>query len=151
MRNPERRIRLLVPALALIALLAPSVVRAQAPEPQTLHCGPSSVGTGDLVAVNVGYPGLNVGPADVRVRLLNSEGALLLERSLALEPGQSRSVRYTVPAATARRLVVVRGEIALDRGPAEPVLLGTFQLFGLGLTYGPNVLCSGDTGSRGPV
>jgi hypothetical protein len=151
MRNPERRIRFLVPALALIALLAPSVVRAQAPEPQTIHCGPSSVGTGDLVAVNVGYPGLNVGSADVLVRLLNSEGALLLERRLALAPGQSRSVRYTVPAATARRLVVGRGEIALERGPVEPVLLGTFQLFGLGLTYGPKVLCSGDTGSRGPV
>ena len=77
---------------------------------------------------------------------------MLLERRLALEPGTvAGSVRYTVPAATARRLVVIRSEIALDRGPAEPVLLGTFQLFGLGLTYGPNVLCSGDTGSRGPV
>jgi len=149
MRNPRSRVRLVVSALAL-ALAAPAAIPAQVPQ-RGLDCPPSSVGTGDLVSVNVGYPERNVGPAEVRVRVLGSEGAVLLERSLTLNPGQSRAVRYSVPSATARRLVVIRSEIVLDSGPVEPVLLGTFQLFGLGLTYGPNVLCSGDTGPRGPV
>jgi hypothetical protein len=149
MSKPDSGLRAL--AFALVVLAVPVLVEAQAPAPQVFHCGPGSVFSGDLVAVNVGYPERNETAATVRVRLLDLDGGLLLDRTLTLTPGQSRTVRYTVAASLSRRLVLVRAEILLESGPVEPTLLGTLQLFGLGLTYGPNWQCSGDTGTRGPA
>jgi hypothetical protein len=153
MRTPDRRI-LSLPILALLMLGLPGPSRAQDPEPtpRVFDCGPSLVKPGDLAAVNVGYPARlgNTSPADVRVRILDAAGAPLLERRLRLTPGQSRSVRHQV-AASDRALALVRAEFVVADGPPNLRLVGTFQLFGLGLTYGPHLVCSGDTGSRGPA
>jgi hypothetical protein len=127
-------------------------VRAQVPPPpSTLDCGPTRVNVGDFLDVNVGNADRPPQTATVLlVRLLNPDGGLLLERRLTLAPGQSRTVRWLATATLARQ-VLVRGEVVLVTGPEEPRLRGTVQVFGPGLTYGPHLVCSGDTGGRGPV
>jgi len=153
MRTPNRR-TLFPPILTLLMLGVAGPSRAQDPEPtpRVFDCGPSLVKPGDLAAVNVGYPARtsNTGPAEVRVRILDAAGAPLLERRLRLAPGESGSVRHLI-AASDKRLELVRAEFLVADGPPNLRLVGTFQLFGLGLTYGPHLVCSGDTGSRGPA
>jgi hypothetical protein len=150
MRAPRHRVSLLL-AVGLAVLTGPVKLDAQTTPPRALDCGPSIVKVGDLVAVNVGYPDRNAGPAAVRVRLVDGTGALRLGVRFVLSPGQARSVRWTVPASTTGAPVLVRGEVLVDSGPEVLRMNGTFQLFGAGLTYGPNFECSGDTGGRGPV
>jgi hypothetical protein len=154
MRTSDRRIHV-QPLLAAVAVLAVSAVsgpaRAQDPEPRLFDCGPSIVKPGDLAAVNVGYPARNTGNVELLVRLLDASGAPLVERVLRLAPGQSQTVRHRVESPDSR-LRLVRGEFLVQSGPERVRLLGTFQVFGgLGLTYGPHLVCSGDTGSRGPA
>ena len=143
-------------ALAFLLTLAtgdttsPQVFAQEAPA-APLHCGPINVFEGHLVALNVG----NVGrppqtPGVVQVRLLDPDGNPLLERSLTLAPGQSRSASLRVS-----RTGLVRGEVVPVSGPDELQLRATLQVHrpsrSGGLTYGPNVECSGPTGNRGPV
>ena len=143
-------------AIALVLTLAiggtPSQpVFAQEVPADPLHCGPIHVFEGDLVSLNVG----NVGrppqtPGVLQLRLLDPDGNPLLERSVTLAPGQSRSASLRLP-----RGGLVRGEIVPVSGPDDLRVRGTMQVQvptrPRGLTYGPNVDCSGPTGNRGPV
>ena len=146
------------PALGALALLLTALGGGQTTKPvfaqetpvDTLHCGPIDVFLGDLVALNVG----NVGdaaqaPGVVQLRLLDANGAPLLERTITLLPGQSRAASLRLPRAG-----LVRGEV-IPSSSDVPELRATLQVHAAtplrGLTYGPNVLCSGPTGHRGPV
>jgi hypothetical protein len=85
-------------------------------------------------------------------RLMDPSGAPLIETQVTLAPGQSRSLRW--PAGTGvvtGKQALVRGEVVELSGPTNLKLVGTLQVFKPGLTYGPNVMCWGDTGGRGPV
>ena len=124
-------------------------VLAQEAPAVPFHCGPMHIFPGDLVALNVG----NVGRPPqvsgvVQLRLLDLDGNPLLERSLTLAPGQSRSASLRLP-----RGGLVRGEVIPLSGPEDLRLRATMQVpsRGLGLTYGPIVDCSGPTANRGPV
>jgi len=154
MPNPRRFAARTLLLVALGWLVADGRgVRAQVPPPpRTIDCGPIRVNVGDFVAVNVGNADRPPQtPTVLLVRLLNPDGGLLLERSLTLSPGQSRTVRWPATTTGVARQVLVRGEVVLVTGPEEPRLLGPVQVFGPRLTYGPHLVCSGDTGGRGPV
>jgi hypothetical protein len=143
-------LRIVVPLVVLACLVVPDDrAMAQTPVPIPLDCGPFRVNVGDLVAVNVGNPAAS--PADVLVRLLDREGGVLVEQRLLLEPGRSRTVRWASAGAVPPQ-ALVRSEIVVEPGLAQPRVRGTAQVFGgRGLTYGPNFECSGEFGGRGPV
>jgi hypothetical protein len=142
-----------VAATALLLMMAVGVgvqprVLAQAPDVPPLHCGPLGVLRGDLVAINVSNTGQGVEPVVASVRLLDTTGSPLLDRTITLATGHSISVSTTLANGG-----LVRGEIATLSGPSEPRLRATLQVLDVGgdLTYGPNVQCSGQTANRGPV
>jgi hypothetical protein len=147
------------PALWALALLltigvgsrTTKPVFAQEPPADPVHCGPTHIFEGDLVALNVGnVGGPSLVPGVVLLRLLDPNGNPLLERSLTLLPGQSRAASLRVPRAG-----LVRGEVLPVSGPDDLQLRATMQVQVStplrGLTYGPNFECSGPTGHRGPV
>jgi hypothetical protein len=104
---------------------------------------------GDLVALNVGNAGrAPQGPIVVLLRLVDSEGGALVERTMTLAAGQSRLV-YTLSV----RGGLVRGEVVPVSPPEDLRLTATMQwLTRAGqLTTGPIVECAGPTGNRGPV
>jgi hypothetical protein len=136
-------------AAAAAATVAPGV-RAQEVPVVPIDCGPFRVAPGDLVHVNVG----NGGPAAeelviVHAGLMDQDGALLGERNITLQPGQSRSLSVSVPGGG-----LVRARVRVVTGPESPQLRATMQSTRqtrLRLTYGPIVECAGPTASRGPV
>jgi hypothetical protein len=157
--NKEQVMRLIPrPAPWALALLVATAfggntstpVRAQEIPPGVpLDCGPLHILVGDLVSINVGNVGrTHQGPAVVQLRVLDAAGAPLLDRSVSLALGQSRSARVRLTQEG-----LVRGEVVPVSGPDDLQLKGTMQVFhGSGdLTYGPNVECSGPTANRGPV
>jgi len=139
-------------ALLLTAALGTSTsgrVLAQEPPAIPFDCGPMRVLPGDLVAVNVGNAGRPPqAPLVVEIRLFDADGSPLLERSLTLAPGQSRSASVLLASRA-----LVRGEVVPDSPPEGLRLKATMQvpLRTGGLTYGPIVECAGPTGNRGPV
>lgn len=147
------------PAIWATALLLTNVlvgstsgrVAAQVPVPVPIDCGPMGILVGDLVALNVGNGArAPQAPLVVQFRLLDAEGRPLLERSVTLAPGQSRSL-----SLRAGRTSLVRGEVVPLSSPEDLRLKATMQVLSVspagGLTYGPIVECSGPTGNRGPV
>jgi hypothetical protein len=148
MRVPVRRAGIAAFALAAVAGGQPQA-RAQVIEP-TIDCGPFRVFPGDLVHVNVG----NTGSAAeelviVHVGVLDENGAPLLERTITLAPGHSRSASVTMADGG-----LVRGRVRVMSGPENPQLRATMQgtrQQRFRLTYGPNFECAGPTASRGPV
>ena len=149
MRGLRRKTGLAV-ALLAAATAGSSGLRAQEVPVVPIDCGPFRVSPGDLVQVNVG----NAGPAGeelviVHAGLLDQDGAVLSERTITLEPGQSRSL--SVPVAGGG---LVRGRVRMVSGPDTPQVRATMQATRqtrLRLTYGPIVECAGPTASRGPV
>jgi hypothetical protein len=139
-------------ALVLTAALgagASRLVQAQEPVPREFDCGPMYIFAGDLVALNVGNAGrAPQGPVVVLLRLLDSAGAALVERTLTLAPGQS-SFTYRLPAQAG----LVRGEVVPVSPPDDLRLTATMQVLVRAgqLTVGPIVECAGPTGNRGPV
>jgi hypothetical protein len=111
------------------------------------------VNASDSISLNVGNPGrAPQDPAVLLLRLLDADGLPLVEQTITLLPGQSQSLRWPGRRGIPRQ-ILVRGEVVVMTGPIDLRLVGTMQVFrpGLGLTYGPNFECRGDTGGRGPV
>jgi hypothetical protein len=153
MSMPSPFVKRLLPLVTLVALVAAGQ-RASAqvppPDPTPLDCGPIRVNVDDFVAFNVGNPARPPeSPTVLLVRLANPDGDAVLERQLTLSPGQSQSVRWTAVSADHARQVLVRGEVIVLSGPIR--VIGTLQVFGRDLTYGPHAICSGDTGTKGPA
>jgi hypothetical protein len=153
---PSRRrlavFSILLAPLAGLALQA-GTVRAAEPPPSELDCGPGRVNATDSVSLNVGNPGrAPQDPAVLLLRLLDADGQPLLEQTITLGPGQSQSMRWPGKRGVSRQ-TLVRGEVVVMTGPIDLRVVGTMQVFrpGLGLTYGPNFECRGDTGGCGPV
>jgi hypothetical protein len=123
---------------------------AQAPPSVPVDCGPFHGLVGDLVAINVGNAGpATQGPLVIQVRLFDQDGSPILDRSLTLAPGHSRSV-----AARLTQGGLVRGEVEAVAPPDNLRLGATMQVPSRGrggLTRGPTVVCAGPTGNRGPV
>lgn len=149
MKVLERRTCVAVVLLAAAAAV-PTGLRAQEVPAVPIDCGPFHVFPGDLVQVNVG----NAGAAGeellvVHAGLLDPDGAVLGERTITLEPGQSRSLSVNVAGGG-----LVRGRVRMVSGPDSPQVRATMQATRqtrLRLTYGPIVECAGPTASRGPV
>jgi hypothetical protein len=115
-----------------------------------IDCGPVGVFPGDVVALNVGNATKGAQAEVVlHARLFDAEGVALVDRSLTLAAGQSRSVSVRL-AETG----LVRGEVVPVTGPDELRLKASVQVTRqqrLRLTYGPHFECAGPTGSRPPA
>jgi hypothetical protein len=149
MRVFGRRTYVAVVLLAAAAAV-PAGVFAQEVPAVPIDCGPFRVFPGDLAHVNVGNTGAPGEEAvTVQAAVMDEDGAVLMERTITLAPGQSRSLSVNLPAGG-----LVRGRVRAVSGPEEPHLRATMQATRqqrLRLTYGPIVECAGPTASRGPV
>ncbi|MFI5008280.1 MAG: hypothetical protein ACHQKZ_12600 [Solirubrobacterales bacterium] len=153
--SDRRSLATLTVLFAALACLTLPAGPAYAQDPRSeVDCGPTRVNPGDFVAINVGNPGRGPqAPAVLLVRVLDAQGDPLLEQSITLNPGQSRSVRWPrqggVPGA---RQTLVRGEVVVQSGPTDLRLVGTLQIFKPDLGYGVTHTCpqSADIGRPGP-
>src|SRR5262249_30302350 len=125
-------------------------VLAQTVPFEPIDCGPVRVFPGDLVALHVGNATKSTQVVVLQAQLLDADGAALLDRSLTLSAGQSRSVSLRIGQNG-----LVRGEVTPLSGPDGLRLKAAVQVTptqqGLRLTYGPHFECAGPTGTRGPV
>ena len=149
-RRSLATLTVLLAALACLTLPAGPAYAQDAP--LEIDCGPTRINASDFLAINVGNPGRRPqAPAVLLVRVLDANGDPLLEQSITLHPGQSRSVRWPRQGGVPARQALVRGEVVVQTGPTNVRLMGTLQVFKADLTPGPRYVCHpGDAGGRGP-
>jgi hypothetical protein len=125
-----------------------ALVQERVPPRPDRDCGPVIVGAGFL-ALNVGNSNRPpLAPAKFLLRIVDSEGDPLAERTVEVGPGQSRSLRLRLDPPGVR---LIRGEIIQIDGPGAYAVVGTMQMQNDGsLTWETPTLCVPNTVIRPP-